>query len=155
MPIQRTSSSTQTLLQIMPLKLYLKVSMENIPHMQPSYPSIQLKFLSRLISLFIYVNIPFLGFQKHSSDVAMSIVMILLSFYHVPFTFLFCQWIRLCYISHKFLEFDFSTLHRLLFHLKFICGRWHLPYNVHTMYWPPVLCSIFWIKLFLPGILHT
>lgn len=78
---------TQTLLQILLLKLCLKDSMQNIPHMQISYLAIQLKFLSRLISFLFYINMPFSGFQKCSSDVAISIVMVFLSFYNVPFPF--------------------------------------------------------------------
>lgn len=65
-PIQRTSSSTQTSLQIQPLKSCLKPSMWNILHMHLSYLPIQLKFLSRLISLLISISLLFLWFSEMS-----------------------------------------------------------------------------------------
>lgn len=133
----------QTLLQILLLKLCLKDSMQNIPHMQISYLAIQLKFLSRLISLLFHINIPFSGFQKCSSDVAISIVMVFLSFYNVPFPFLTLQWILLCCISHTFfwVWFQYTSQITLYFTCHFFtAGGICLTNLFNTMYWPPVLC---------------
>lgn len=65
------------------------------------------------IPLIIYINSPVC--KKCNSDLAISVVMILLSFYHVLVYFYPFSELASTVSSHKFIWFDFSTLHRLLF----------------------------------------